>query len=250
MRRIAATVLTTALAGGLVGGVSAMATSAPAVAQATDNTAFCDTVLQVQALVNAEQFDQLESALAALESSAPTGIAADVSALTAAFRTAIADQTDPTGDPAFEQSQVAVGQYVFDNCGWQTAEVSMAEYEFTGIPKSFTTGPAAVKLTNVGAEVHEFLTVRIKTNDKLKSLVKLSEKKAGKKVEFVDHTEAGPGETAFAFIDFKKPGRYGAVCFIPVGTTSLDDAATEHGHGGGKPHALEGMYKAFRVTAA
>lgn len=244
MRKLAAAVLTTAVAGGVMG-------LAPATAQTTDNTAFCDAVLVVDKLFAADEVDPTEgeAALSDLETTAPPEIATAVQTLTGTVRTAAQNNADPSEDPAFAESLAAVGEYVFTSCGWQTAEVTMAEYEFTGLPKSFTTGPVAIKITNEGAEVHELMTVRIKTKDKLKDLVKLSEKKAEKKLAFVGHELALAGGTTYAFLDFTKTGRYGAVCFIPVGTTDLADLQGEHG-GGGKPHALKGMFKEFKVTKA
>ena len=153
---------------------------------------------------------------------------------------------DPTDDPAFGAGLAAVGEYVFTNCGWQTAEVDMSEYTFTGLPKSFTTGPVAFKLTNSGAEVHEFQVLRIKSSkDKLKAIVNLPEKKARKKVESLGAGFALPGETGYTFLDFAKSGNYGAVCFVPVGSTPDQEEG-----GDGPPHAHEGMIKAFKVTKA
>jgi uncharacterized cupredoxin-like copper-binding protein len=249
MRRFVAAAIAAVTVGGLVGAMGVGTAAAQ-----TDNQEFCDAVLNVQAVVNAEDFDQLEPALAGLEAAPPPEVAASVTTVTGAYRTALQEQTDPSEDPAVAEALATIGQYVFDNCGWQTAEVSMAEYVFDGLPKSFTTGPAAIKITNDGAEIHELMTVRIKSKDKLKAIVKLSEKKANKKVQFVDHTVVQPGETGYTFIDFSTPGRYGAVCFVPVGTLPSDaegGGEDEHGGGGdGKPHALEGMYKEFKVTKA
>ena len=45
---------------------------------------------------------------------------------------------------------------------------------------------------NDGAEVHEFVPLRIKNkNDKLKALLRLPEKKANKKIEVLDHVILG-----------------------------------------------------------
>jgi hypothetical protein len=245
MRRFITAAATAVIAGAVLGAVAA----GPAAAR-TDDQAFCDAVLDVQAAVGADEpaVADVTAALTALTATAPPEVATSVTALI----NVLAAGGDPTDDPAYGESLSSIGEYVFDNCGWQTAKVSMAEYEFNGLPKTFTTGPVAIELTNDGAEIHELTTVRITSKDKLKALVKLPEKKAQKKLQLVDHTVVEPGDTAYSFLDLTTPGRYGAVCFVPVGTLPGGDdgsGASEHG-GGGKPHALAGMYQEFKVTRA
>jgi hypothetical protein len=243
MRRFVAAVTTAVLAGGIVGTMGAGSAGAQ-----TDNTAFCDQVLVVDREFNAPEPDPaaLGAAFADLVAAAPPEIAAGAQQLATAVQTAGEAGGDPTEDPAFGEGLAAVGEYVFTNCGWQSAEVDMSEYAFTGLPKSFTTGPVAIKLTNSGAEVHELQVLRIKSSkDKLKKIVNLPEKKARKKVEILGNGFALPGETGYAFLDFTKSGNYGGVCFVPVGSTP--DA--EEG-GDGPPHAHEGMIEAFKVTKA
>jgi hypothetical protein len=243
MRKLATAIVTAGVAAGFIG-------LAPAAsAQTTDNTEFCDTVLEVEAAISQEAFDELDPLLTQLESSAPPEIAPTVQTLVSLTRTALESESDPTGDPAYLQAESTVGEYIYNSCGWQQAEVTMLEYEFTGLPKSFTTGPAVFKIVNEGAEVHEFLPLRIKTKDSLRKIIGLSEKKAEKKIQVLGHDIAPPGGTTYGIVDFKRPGRYGAVCFLPVGTTDLAQLEEEHSEGG-PPHALEGMYASFKVTKA
>ena len=94
----------------------------------------------------------------------------------------------------------------------------------------------AIKLTNSGAEVHELQVLRIKSSkDKLKAIVNLPEKKARKKVESVGSGFAVPGETGYTFLNLTKSGNYGAVCFVPVGSTPDQEEG-----GDGPPHAARG----------
>jgi hypothetical protein len=51
------------------------------------------------------------------------------------------------------------------------------------------------------------------------------------------------GATSFLYTELKKPGRYAAVCFLPVGST--DQQALETADG--PPHASEGMVAEFEV---
>jgi hypothetical protein len=254
MRKFAAAVLTAGVTVGLLG-------VAPASAQ-DDNTAFCDVALQIENAVNQEAFDELDALFTQAESTVPPELAPALSVVVTAIRGAIETESDPSGDPVFEENNTTVTEYVYENCGWQQAEVTMSEYEFSGLPKSFTAGPVALKITNDGAEVHEFVPLRIKNKkDKLRKIIGLPEKKAMKKIQVLGHEFAAPGATTYAFFDFSRPGNYGAVCFIPVGSTPEAVEAAEAGgeggeggdeHGGidGPPHALEGMYASFKVTAA
>jgi hypothetical protein len=224
---------------------------APTGAQTTDNTEFCDTILEVESVIAQERFEELDAVMTRLETSAPAELAPTVQALVAQTRTALENESDPSDDPAYREVENTVGEYVFTSCGWQAYEVTMSEYAFDGIPKTLTTGPVAFKLVNDGAEVHEIVPLRIKNkNDKLKKLIQLPEKKVGKKIETLDHEFADPGETAYMFLDLKRAGNYGAVCFVPVGTTDLASLEGEHGGGDGPPHAFEGMVTSFKVTKA
>jgi hypothetical protein len=109
--------------------------------------------------------------------------------------------------PTPPRAREHVGEYVFTSCGWQAVEVTMSESAFDGIPKTLTIGPVAFKLVNEGAEVHEFVPVRIKNkNDKLAKLIRLPEKKANQKIQALDHEFAGPGETSYVFLDLKTKG--------------------------------------------
>lgn len=243
MRKFAVSVLTAGVTAGIIGVAPA------ASAQTTEPSEFCETVLEVEATINQEAFDELDPLLTQLESSAPPEIAPTVQSLVSLTRAALESESDPTGDPAYQQAELTVGEYIYTSCGFQQAEVTMLEYEFTGLPKRFTTGPVALKIVNEGAEVHEFLPLRIKTKDTLKKIIGLPEKKAEKKIQVLGHDLAPAGGTTYAFLDFKRPGRYGAVCFIPVGTTELAQLEEEHSEGGA-PHAVEGMYASFKVTKA
>ena len=243
MRRVAVAIVTAGVGLGVVG-------MAPASAQTTDNAEFCETVLEVERVIAQEAFDELDPVLTQLETSAPPEIAPTVQSLVAQTRTALESESDPSDDPAYREVENTVGEYVYTSCGWQAYEVTMSEYAFDGIPKTLTTGPVAFKLVNEGAEVHEIVPLRIKNkDDKLAKLLHLPEKKVNKKIQVLDHEFAGPGETSYVFLDLQRAGSYGAVCFVPVGTTDL--AEVESGHGGdGPPHAFKGMYSSFKVTRA
>jgi hypothetical protein len=64
-----------------------------------------------------------------------------------------------------------------------------------------------------------------------------------------DDSTARVPAPAYMFLDLERAGNYGAVCFVPVGTTDLAQLEGEHG-GDGPHHAIEGVYDSFKVTNA
>lgn len=233
--------LSVALVGvGLLGVVPATAAPPPEIA------AFCQAIVDTNEVFAVEEPTpkKANAALDAIEESAPAELADAVSLAVPAFRPP-ADPEQAFEDPAVGAAVVTIDQYVFDNCGYPGSEVTAIEYEFNGIPKTVKTGITLFKLTNEGAELHEMAIVRIKGDDKVKDLLKLSEKKLDKKIEFVGGTFAVQEESGVAYMDIKKPGRYLAVCFIPVGSVDPDVEIED-----GKPHALEGMVQEFKVKKA
>ena len=149
-----------------------------------------------------------------------------------------------------------IDQFVVDECGYQTVDVTMADYSFEGIPARLDTGVVAFSLRNEGAELHEFTVGKLKGDATLDDILDLpadaSEKELGKLMQPVPGGGfAFPGESDVALIDFKKSGKYVALCFIRVGTTpeaaAAADDETEEGDSGGTLHAHEGMAVQFSV---
>jgi hypothetical protein len=244
--------------------VAAMATAllgvAPARAQTTDAKAFCDAALKFDAADEKASDSngpppppvqqQLDAALTEVQSTAPPAIAADVQSIAGIIRNALQGGQDPSLNPTFQQNLLAIGQYRYNSCGYQTAQVTGLEYKFHGLPKTLKASTVAIKFTNQGAEIHEIGIGRLKTTDPVKKSLALPEKKQAKKVDqniVGGHGFALPGQTSYLFVQLTKPGRYVAACFIPVGTTSL---AQLQGGGGGTPHWKQGMYAEFKVKKA
>jgi uncharacterized cupredoxin-like copper-binding protein len=150
-----------------------------------------------------------------------------------------------TGDfSAFEQPNVAAAEarvhtYDLQNCGWNRVDVTGTDYAFQGIPQTLAAGPTSFELVNKAAkEDHELVVLRI--NDDVKEpvaeILKLPEEQGRQKATPVGGSEpAEPGKTTSAVANLK-PGRYAAVCFIPVGGRS------------GPPHAARGMFAEFTVS--
>ncbi len=116
------------------------------------------------------------------------------------------------------------------------------EYEFQGLPKTLPAGNVAIKFTDTGAEFHELGIARIKSKDSVKKILGLSEKEQAKKIEEIGGTFAMQGQTTYTIADLSKPGRYGVVCFLPVGSTS-EQAAEQAEKKHAKAHWQEGMLR-------
>jgi hypothetical protein len=240
--------------------VGALLGIAPAAAQPTPEvTAFCNAANTADKAVDKvlggqkpkqKDVQAAEAALSQAESTAPPEVASTVQAVVAAVRTGFQTQKDPfEADPSFEQNFNALQQYRYNSCGYQQVDVTGIEYEFQGLPKTLPAGNVAIKFTDTGAEIHELQIFRVKSKDSVKKIIGLSEKEQRKKIEEAGIVFATPGQTFYNIVDLSKPGRYGVVCHLPVGSTS-EQAAEEAEKKHAKSHAQEGMYATITVQSA
>ncbi|MGH8984381.1 MAG: hypothetical protein ACRDY6_10980 [Acidimicrobiia bacterium] len=151
-------------------------------------------------------------------------------------------------DEAFLASLREIDQFVLDNCDYERVDVTMEDFAFSGIPSEVEKGTVAFNLVNEGAELHEFVLVRLKGDAALDDLLELPEDATDDDfAELASEVRGGgfaaPGESDLALVNFKRTGNYAALCFIPVGTTS------EETEGTGPPHFIEGMAAEFEVTS-
>jgi hypothetical protein len=160
--------------------------------------------------------------------------------------TEIRDQFKKKGEKAFDKLEdqiAAADEFTFTNCPGVKVEVEAADYEFQGMPQTLQPGVTSFKLTNTSqTEDHEMSIGKLLPANEAMSvedILALPEKKADKLFDPNEGTGmyAPVGESGYSTIDLK-PGTYAYVCFIPVG-----------GKKSGKPHAMEGMYGSFTVTA-
>jgi hypothetical protein len=233
---------------------------APAAAQPTPEvTAFCDAALKVDKALTplfeggrptARIQQRIDAALSDAQSTAPPEVAANVESAASILRGALqSGREEDFENPELEQAGTAVDAYRYNSCGYEQLDVTGIEYEFQGLRKTVPAGPTAIRFTDTGAELHELLIFRVKSKDSVKKIVGLSEKEQRKKVEQIAGTFAEQGETTYTIADLSKPGRYGVVCHLPVGSTSeqaLEEAAEDHA----KSHADEGMFATIRVEKA
>ena len=234
MRKIAlvATVLT----------VAAGLTAGPAVATGSGTKRFCKLNLAVDTTPD----EPSRRLLNQLRAAAPSEIADAVDEAVTTFQDLGEEAFE---DPTFQAALAEIDQFVLDSCGYDTVDVSMQDYSFNGIPAEIEKGVVAFDLTNDGTEVHEMAILRLKGKTTIDDILEVPEdapEKAFRKLvqEVPGGGFAFPGQSDVALVNLEKPGRYVALCFIPVGTTP--DAGEEGGSG--PPHFHEGMAAEFEVT--
>lgn len=146
-----------------------------------------------------------------------------------------------TGDPGTTPAAAAEPE--------ASATISMFEYGFE-IEGEFTTGPQAIKVTNIGAQPHfayMFSFPEPVTKEQIGQILELEMQGATPAPdsglpnpdEFIPVAFAGTisnGVSEWIPVDLQ-PGQYGLVCFVP-------DLAS------GLPHAYDGMYDIFEVGGA
>lgn len=220
-----------------------------------DVSAFCDAELEAQAVFAASGPEgpdpaSLQAAFQKVQETAPDDIAGDVERLITLTQEAFSggEESGPP-PPEIEELDASIDEYVVANCDFAQVEVTGTEYEFQGLSEPIDAGPTAVTFTNEGGEEHELILVRINDDvtQSLEELVQLGEE-AFSMVEVKGFAMAGPGDSDVTSVDLE-PGRYGALCFFPVGSTPEAVAAAEESGQEieAPPHFTQGMLAEFTV---
>lgn len=221
-----------------------------------DPAAFCQAVIDTQNEVNALNGpqgdpDALGAALDAVEAATPEEITDPLAVLVETGRARVAG--DDEGGPAEDEYFDAVGEvttWMSDNCGYESIDVILADYSFEGVPETIPAGPTVFSFVNEGAEEHEFVFFRINDDvtESVEELLMLPQEEVLSKVTFEGSSFASAGESSGAVADLA-PGRYAAVCFIPVGSTpeAVAEATANSIEIQGPPHITQGMVVAFAV---
>jgi hypothetical protein len=189
-----------------------------------------------------EQFGaDVEPMLAEVEDTAPEEISEDVTSAAGTVREALS-----TGDlsaldsPEFQQADDNIDEYMLAECGYEQIEATGVDYEYEGLPDTVPAGVVAVTLINEGEELHEIGIARINDDvtEPVEQLLTLPQDQVFSKLELKGVTVVEPGASETTFIRMDE-GRYGAACFIPEGTTSMEMP------GMGAPHFTMGMVAEF-----
>ena len=190
----------------------------------------------------------LEPKLDAALATAPDEIASDVETLVGLVREGLESGDDTSSDPEYLAADESIDVFVAGSCGYETVDVSAVEYSFQNLPSSLPAGRTAFAFTNEGEEIHEMVLFRINDDvtESIEELLALPEEEALAKVVFAGVTFSAQGGTDTETIELA-PGRYGAVCFIPVGTMDMTALQSEE-EPSGPPHFTAGMQAEFTVT--
>ncbi len=225
-----------------------------------DVSAFCDSVVNVEALLSSEPDDsaawaeEATTALTALQEDAPDEVSGAVGTITDALIPAIESGDEEQFFAAFESEEVGeasevVDSYMVDECGWEVTPVTAREYEFEGDLDGLEAGMNGLGFENGGTELHEMVLFRINDDatESIDELLALPEEEAQGKVTDAGGAFGFPGDTDTVFVDLD-PGRYAIVCFLPMGATPDNMEALESGEfDDAPPHFTQGMFREFTV---
>lgn len=204
-----------------------------------------------------EYFATMEPLSADAVEQAPEEIKAEVETMNSALQEA---KTADDPESVFMQPDVieadsTISEWTADNCAFaeDAVEVAGVEYEFNGVPDTVSAGdPTVFRFENEGEELHELVLFRINddVDQSIEELLQLPQEEAEQKAEFVTHGFALPGNTDLVVASDLEPGRYGMVCFLPVGATPeafQEMMETGEEPEGGPPHFTRGMHAEFTV---
>lgn len=158
------------------------------------------------------------------------------------------EETASSGDASQTEAMATDGP---DAAG-ETVEVTGVEYEFEGLPATMSSG-TELTFTNGGEEAHELVLLKIADDEErsAQELLALPQEEAQTLTQMKGVAVAPPGgdgRVVEGALVVDEPGRYMAICFIPVGTTEMPEGPPEEGEApGGPPHFTRGMFAEVSV---
>ena len=225
-----------------------------------DTAAFCSAATDVDKVslgleAGESTPEDMEAAMEAALDAAPTAITGQVTTLVDESKAMMAaeENADPEGPPplpneAYMAAAEDVGAYMSAECGYGTLDVETQNYAYTGIPDEVPAGTTVINVSNDATEIHELVLVKIADGEtrSLEELMALPEEESDQLVTEKGLVFAMPGGTNFVTAELD-PGRYVALCFVPVGATPealasgtpLDDS---------QAHYMHGMVQEFTVS--
>jgi hypothetical protein len=224
-----------------------------------DSAAFCDTYAATNAKIAALDSDQggdpaaAGAALDAAEKGAPSDISTAVKTMVATGREQLAAPPQEGGPPDIPPAEYfdaaeKVGAWAADNCDFTTMDVTAKNYEFEGL-EDVSAGTTLVQLTNEGTEFHEIVLMHIADGETrpLDELLKLPPEEVGNVATEVGGATFAPPSAGNATTVDLEPGRYAALCFVPVGATpeALQSGQQLDENNG---HFMHGMVAEFQVS--
>jgi len=210
----------------------------------TDAQAVCDNLIELDQTVPTGQAtpDEANATLDEAIAAADEETAALLTDFQAALQPVLDDPESEPSDEFFGQYSAMLG-WVGENCDVTTLDVHAEEYHFVGLPEELEAGYYIVNFVNDGNEAHELGVARVNDDVTMSvdELLELPEEESDTMVEFVGGMFAPPGATSVGSLTLTDPGRFAAVCFVPVGSVGETE-------GTGAPHFTQGMVHEFAVT--
>jgi hypothetical protein len=222
-----------------------------------DAAAFCDAALAADAvslqLESGEATpDDVEATLVTAEETAPAELTDAVNTMVTDARAMAAAPPEGDGPPpmpseAYYPASVQVSDYLSANCDLQTVDVTATNYAFDGLD-GVEAGTTVLNLDNQGTEFHEFVLMQVAEGEErpFEELMALPEEEVETLVSDKAFVLAPPGAASYVTAELD-PGRYIAVCFVPVGATpeALASGAPLPEDDG---HFMHGMVAEFEVA--
>lgn len=220
-------------------------------------TAFCDDYVGVDALLGSGPdetdpmpwIEEVTVGLEGLKADAPAEISSAVGSMADALLEPVANLDEEgffaaTESETFAEDSAVVDEYVGTECGFGSVEVTAVDYAFDADLESLEAGQVAFEFTNEGTELHEMALIRVNddTTESIEELLELPEEEAQTKTTFLGVSIAAPGDGDVMYANLD-PGRYVMICFIPTGSTSMEEAETAEG----PPHFTNGMLRDFTI---
>jgi hypothetical protein len=210
-------------------------------ASASVSTEACDAYTALAGAMTGDP-SALPGIVATFEATAPGALRTAAGKVGDTF-TSMATDGDPSvlSDPAYTTAAGKVADAYLDGCELsQVLDVKGVDYAFEGVPATIDAGRVGIRFTNASThhEAHELVVFKRNegTTEPVDELLALPEDQVMSKltmagVAFADHPDA----QAATMVDLE-PGRYVAICMIPVG-----------GGEDGPPHAMSGMVAEFEA---
>jgi hypothetical protein len=219
--------------------------------------AFCDTLFELETAlaegpdienepIPADLRTEAEQLLQELRDTAPAEVAEPVTRIADTYAEGLETGNFDVINEAFIGSDTEVDTYMLENCELEHIELKATEYAFAGVPESVVAGPVAITLDNRGTEVHEAILFQVNgdVEESVEALLMLPQEEAMTKVVDLGGVFVPSGISDTFFYNLE-PARYGIVCFLPTGATSLEQLETAQG----EPHFMHGMFAEFEATS-
>lgn len=222
-------------------------------------SAFCETYVDVQSLINtgpdeADPMPWVEDVTAGLEglkTDAPDEISGAVEGMADTLLEPVSNLDEEaflaaTASDGYSDDTAVIDDFLVDECEFTSVDVTAIDYAYDTDVDGLEAGQVAFDFSNEGTEFHEMALLRIDddTTETVEELLQLPEDEAEAKTTFMGISFAAPGQGSTMYADLE-PGRYVMLCFIPTGSTSLEEAETADG----PPHFTQGMVKEFTVES-